>query len=98
VSSDPILERIDAAIEKMRLRGEEVRAIYLTASDHDRFDREMCAKVKREQGLKRYKASFLSYGEHQLRRGTVSRLYSTVGTEVAVPVRLSHRVRLDEAA
>lgn len=84
---DCILDRIDAALEKVRARQMEVRAIYLTRKDHDTFDKAMRKRLK-------IRGSFLSYGDHQIRRGEHSIIYSTHGVGVKIPTNLSPRVRL----
>jgi hypothetical protein len=80
--SAPILPRIDAALQKMAFRQMDVRAIYLTSADHEQFDREMCRRF-------RLKGSFLAYGDHQIRRGNTSRIYSTHGVNVDISVEHS---------
>lgn len=87
-----ILDRIDAALEKARWQQIEVRAIYLDEVDRKSFDAAMCARIKRDNGWKRYKAIHLAYGDHLIRYGTKSRIYSTHGVEIAVPKRLSRKV------
>jgi hypothetical protein len=88
-----IAARIDAALEKMRAQGMEVRAICLTAKDHDALDAELCRRWKEETGRKRFKATFLSYRDHMISRSVrCSSVYSTRGVETKVPHKLSHRV------
>lgn len=88
-----IANRIDAALEKMKARGLEVRAIYLTEKDHNALDRELCRRWKEAHGYKRFKATFLSYRDQPICRSkTRSGIYSKQGVETKVPLRLSHRV------
>jgi hypothetical protein len=81
----PIINRLDAALERFVFRQMEVRAIYLTSEDHDALDRAESARFKR-------KISVLEYRGHEIRRGNTSRIYSTHGVDVVVPKRLSPRV------
>lgn len=87
MSRFPIIDRLDAALEKVRARQMEVRAIYLTAEDHDKLDRAESARWKR-------KVSVLEYLGHEIRRGEQSRIYSTHGVGVAIAAKVSPRVRL----
>jgi uncharacterized protein (UPF0210 family) len=82
MSRFPIINRLDAALEKMAFRRMDVRAIYLTVEDHDALDRAESARWKR-------KVSVLEYEGHEIRRGNVSKIYSTHGVEIVVPKRLS---------
>jgi len=81
-----LLDRIDAALEKMAFERMEVRAIYLTEDDHDQFDREMSK-------LEGFRGSFLCYRDHQIRRSErASSIFSTHCIERAIPKRLSAKV------
>lgn len=82
-----IINRLDAALEKVRARQMEVRAIYLTAQDHAALDRAESARWKK-------KLSVFNYRGHEIRRGEQSRIYSTHGVNVDVPAKLSPRVGL----
>jgi len=77
-----IIQRIDAALEKMRAQEMEVRAIYLTAEDWDAYNRAQ----SKAYGCRL--VAFL-YGSHEIRSGSRSIIYSTQGVGVAVPKRLS---------
>jgi hypothetical protein len=85
MSRFPIIDRLEAALEKFAFRQMEVRAIYLTAEDHDKLDRAESARFKK-------KISVLEYRGHEIRRGGTSVIYSTHGVGVSVPKRLSAKV------
>ncbi len=96
-----ILDRIDTALEKARWRKLELRGIYLDPSDYAAFAKIRTAQYRRETGSK---ASLLplSY-EHVLilgknlllvKEATGSAVYATSGEGIAIPKRLSARVRL----
>jgi hypothetical protein len=85
VSRFPIIDRLDAALEKMRARQMDVRAIYLTETDRAALDRAESARWKR-------KLHVFHYQGHDLRTGEESRIYSTHGVPVRIPPRLSARV------
>lgn len=85
MSRFPIINRLDAALEKFAFRQMDVRAIYLTADDHDKLDRAESSRWKR-------KVSVFEYHGHEIRRGEQSRIYSTRGVNVDVPKRLSMKV------
>lgn len=87
-----IIARIDAALEKMRFEQIDVRAIYLTEPDRDAFDLAMSKRWAKSHGYKSYRAIFMFYGEHEVRIGKTSTIYSTHGVGVSVPKRLSPRV------
>jgi hypothetical protein len=97
VSAATIIQRIEAALEKMRWRRMEVRAIYLTAEDHDDFDLAMAAEMTKALG-RRVRGSFLAFREHHIRRGETSAIYSTHGLAVVIPKRLSRRTAERKAA
>jgi len=80
-----IIRRLDAALEKMRAQGMEVRAIYLTESDWDAYNRAQ----SKAYGCRL--VAFL-YGSHEIRSGKASTIYSKQGVGVAFPKRLSPRV------
>lgn len=82
-----IINRLDAALEKMRARQMEVRAIYLTEEDRDALDRAESARWKRKMYV-------FYYLGHDLRTGETSRIYLTHGVNVAVPAKVGPRVRL----
>lgn len=92
-----IFQRIDLALEKMRFRQMEVRAIYLDEEDRDEFDR---ANTRMWQAKLGSKAKFFAttYREHPLRNGEKSRIYSTHGVETVIRKRLPKRTQLAEAA
>lgn len=85
MSRFPIIDRLDAALEKMRARQMDVRAIYLTETDRSALDRAESARWKR-------KMCVFHYQGHDLRTGKSSCIYSTHGVSVAVPARLSAKV------
>lgn len=74
-----IIRRLDAALAKMRDRDMQVRAIYLNEQDWDAFN---AARAK-EIGCKAC-VCFL-YGDHEIRSGETSVIYSTHGVGVCVP-------------
>ncbi len=80
-----IRDRIDAALEKMTIRQENVRAIYLCPLDRKALDRAQ----SKEFGLKLH---VCGYRDHIVRGGAKSVIYSTHGVGTAVPKKLSHRV------
>lgn len=82
-----IIARLDVALQKMSFRQMEVRAIYLTEADQKLFNRAM----SKRHGMK---LSCLAYQDHQIRRGEKSIIYSTHGVGVAVPKRISSRVKV----
>lgn len=88
-----IRDRIDAALERVALRGMEVRAIYL-----DPADCEAMVKAHTRFWRKELKSNAdfipLSYRDYPLRHGKTSRIYSTHGVEVTIPKRLSARVKV----
>ena len=90
---DPIMARMDAALEKMAFRGMDVRAIYLTEADREQFTKEWTRYWRREL---KSKAIFhpLSYREYHVRTGTTSIVYSTHGVGVKIPTRLSRRTKV----
>lgn len=101
-----ITDRIDCALEKMRARGMQVRAIYLTDVDRKELDR-WATRRWRETGSKAsaYALSFKDhpivsrklavehFRDHEVRDGATSRVYSTHGVNVCVPARLSPRTK-----
>lgn len=80
-----IIARLDAALEKMRVQGMTVRAIYLTPEDWAAYNRAQ----SKAYGCRL--VAFL-YGSHEIRSGKTSRIYSTQGVGVDVPKRLSAQV------
>ena len=86
-----LCSRIDAALEKVALRGMEVRAIYLTEADREQLTKEMTRYWRKQLGSK---AVFhpCSYRDHHIRPGKSSIIYSTHGVGVHIPKRLSARV------
>lgn len=91
MTRDSIGARIDCALEKVRAQKMEVRAIYLCEADYGQLLK--CHTRYWRRALKS-RASFhpLSYGDHPIRFGENSVVYSTHGVGVAVPKRLSFRV------
>jgi hypothetical protein len=91
-----IFKRIDAALEKMRFQGMEVRAIYLDPVDDAAFVK---ANTRYWRKALKSRATFFAttYRDHFLKRGTKSRIYSTNGVEVAIPKRLSKRTEAPKA-
>lgn len=87
-----IVDRIECALEKMRARNMEVRAIYLDEADDAAYIK---ANTRFWRKALQSKATFFPtmYGEHPLRTGTKSIIYSTHGVGVTIPKRLSSRVR-----
>lgn len=85
MSRADIRARIDAALEKMRAREENVRAIYLCSLDRKALDRAQ----SKEFGLKLH---VCGYRDHIVRGGSKSVIYSIHGVGTAVPKMLSHRV------
>jgi hypothetical protein len=84
--TDRLIDRIDAALQKMAFQGLEVRAIYLTISDHDQLDAELNAEQD-------YTSAHLSFRGHHIRGGERSMIYSIHGVSRAIPVRLSARTK-----
>jgi hypothetical protein len=87
-----IIDRIDAALQKMAFRQMEVRAIYLDEADDAAFVKAFTRYWRKEL---KSDATFwpTEYRGHHLRKGGKSRIYSTHGVEVAIPKRLSARVQ-----
>lgn len=77
-----IIRRLDAALETMRARDMAVRAIYLTPEDWRAFN-------EAQSEAWGSKLCTFSYGEHQIRSGERSRIYSTHGVGVDVPKRVN---------
>lgn len=77
----PIIRRLDAALAKMRDGGMEVRAIYLTAEDWDDYNAERSAEYGSRMVCFRH-------GDHEIRRGETSRVYSTHGVGIDLPKRV----------
>jgi len=91
--SDPmIVQRLDAALEKVAFRKMDVRAIYLDSADREALTRWWTRKWRKQLGSK---AEFipLAYRDHPVRSGNNSIIYSTHGVGVTVPKRLSSRTR-----
>jgi len=86
---DPITDRIDVALEKMRAEGVEVRAIYLTEADRTALGKA----IRRQLGLRAI-AHPCGYKDHIVRSGKYSVIYSKQGVGFTIPKRLSPRVRL----
>lgn len=89
---DNIVDRIECALEKMRARGMEVRAIYLDEEDDLAYVK---ANTRYWRKALKSRATFwpTMYGDHPLRTGKTSQVYSTHGVSVSIPKRLSPRVR-----
>lgn len=89
--SATILDRIDAALEKVRARGMEVRAIYLDPDDDAAF---VQAHTRFWRKALKSRATFYptEHDGHHIRQGNRSAVYSTHGVEVSIPKRLSPRV------
>ena len=86
-----IFNRIDAALEKVRARQMEVRAIYLDPEDDAAFI-ETNTKYWRKALDSRATFYATDYAGHHLRQGTRSQIFSTDGVAVAIPKKLSARV------
>lgn len=101
---DCIVDRIDAALEKMAARGWAVRAIYL--DDEDRAALDAWATKEWRKGGSEARAHPLSFRDHlivgaalaiehfrdhELRTGKRSAVYSDRGCQLAVPRQLSRR-------
>ena len=80
-----IIERIEAALEKARVRELEIRAVYLSEADWRDYDR---ARSRRYGS----RVSCHSHRGIPIRPGKASVIYSSHGVGIAVPKRLSHRV------
>lgn len=74
----PIIQRLDAALAKMRERDMEVRAIYLTEWDWDEYNAAQSAAYGS-------KCVCFRYGDYEIRGGQTSTIYSTHGVPVCVP-------------
>lgn len=85
---DSIIERLDAALEKMRWQQLAVRTICLTKADLKALDKANTLAF----GVKGCKAHTCGYRGHVVRVGPRSVIYSTHGYETAVPYRLSAKV------
>lgn len=90
MSAPTIKDRIDAALEKMRAQQLEVRAVYLNEVDYAALVKEHTRYWRKKLGSK---GTFwpMSYGDHPIRFGERSRIYSTHGVEFTIPKRLSPR-------
>lgn len=78
-----LADRINAALERMRIQQAGVRCIYLSAPMMRAFDRE---QPKSRHGADR------CFGDHPVRRGTKDVIYSQHGVGFTIPKLLSHRV------
>jgi hypothetical protein len=88
-----ICERIDLALEKMKLDGVEVRAICLNEKDLDDLCRRKTREYRQRTGSKAilhpcsYKGHLI-YQDHEVRSAKASNVWSKQGVGYAVPVRL----------
>lgn len=73
-----ILRRIDAALSTMAERDMEVRAIYLTETDWDAYN-------KAQSKAWGSRCVCFAYGDHEIRSGKTSIVYSKHGVGVSVP-------------
>lgn len=89
---DFLLDRIDAALERMRLRGRAVRTITLDEKDRAEFD-AINTKAWREHLGSEATFYATQYREHFLRSGHKSIVFGENGEEVIIPKRLSKKVR-----
>lgn len=85
MSRTRIIDRLEAALEKVRAQGMEVRSINLTEEDWDGLNRALSD----EYGSTLYTFQFQG---HEIRSAKHSTIWSTHGVGVAVPKRLSKRV------
>jgi hypothetical protein len=87
-----ILDRIDAALQKVAFRQMEVRRIYLDEEDDAAFVKAVTRYWRNEL---KSDATFwpTEYKGHFVSKGNESRIYSTHGVEVRIPKRLSPRVQ-----
>ena len=85
---DSIIDRLDAALEKMRWQQLSVRIICLTKTDLKALDRANTAAF----GVKGCKIHTCDHRGHPVRVGPRSVIYSTHGYAMAVPYRLSAKV------
>jgi hypothetical protein len=85
---DPITDRLDAALEKVRCQQLSVRIICLTTNDLKALDRINTKAF----GVRGCKIHTCDYAGHPVRVGPRSVIYSTHGYEIAVPYRLSAKV------
>lgn len=92
MSASTIVARIEAALEKAVFRKMKVRAIYLDEADRQAYTKANTRYWRKQLGSK---AIFhpLSFGDHPIRYGSRSRIYDEHGVEIAIPKRLSPRVR-----
>jgi hypothetical protein len=98
VSRTCIIARIETALEKMRWQRAAVRAIYLTEPDHAALSKALSKRWAKEQDWPGFTGSFLSFGDHEIRRGKTSAIYSTHGVAFTIPKRLSPRTETKAAA
>ncbi len=89
----PIRDRIDAALEKMRWQGMEVRSINLTEKDRAELGRA----IRKEMRV-RGKVHPCGYRDHIVRSGTKSIIWSTHGVGTTIPQRLSPRVAVQDTS
>ncbi|HEY8593288.1 MAG TPA: hypothetical protein VIL42_10565 [Sphingomicrobium sp.] len=88
MSADRITDRMDAAFERARWRfpGDPPKAIYLSGAEWAQYDDEV-----RETWPSAVRC--FAYRDVQIRSGNRSRLVTKTGCLVAIPKRLSVRVR-----
>lgn len=86
--TDPIVDRIEAALEKVRWRypGKAIRLLYLTDDDWAAYDAAMSA----EWGGRIH---CFQYRGIDIRRGDRSRFFTENGCSVCVPQRLSAKTK-----
>jgi hypothetical protein len=96
-----ICDRIDSALEKARWRKLELRGLYLDSADYAALAKQRTAEHRAAFGG-RAKIWPLSYESVLLigrpllpvKAGQSSAVYATSGEAIAIPKRLSSRVRL----
>ena len=86
-----IHNRIDAALEKMRAQGLDVRSINLCPSDLDALNR-VATEAFNGRRKPRMPVYALSYSDHAVRPSKRSIVWSVHGVGIAVPRRLSSKV------
>lgn len=95
-----ITELIDVALEKARWRKLELRGIYLDPADYAAFALFETEKYQRESGsdctvwpLSYQNVLILGHKALPVKEAKRSAIYATSGEEIAIPKRLSPRVR-----
>lgn len=95
-----IYDRVDAALEKARWRNLALRGIYLNPADYAAFAKAETVRWRKETGSKAlcWPLSYqhvLILGKSALpvKEAKSSAVYATSGEQIAIPKRLSPRVR-----